>query len=166
MRIPLFAAALIAAATFAAIPSHAQQAPAPGARPAAPLPYGLPISLAEAKRVADAAVAKAAFPSAIAVVGPGGEVIYLEKMDNSNNSTSELAIKKARTAAAFRRPSLFFEQALAGGRVVISQLGLTAVGGGIPIVMHGRIVGAIGASGAPGSDGDVAAAQAGLDALK
>lgn len=168
MRIALFAAALLGAALVAG-PSHAQQAtpsPAPQgqAAPAAPTPYGLPIDLAQAKRIAAAAVAKAAFPSAIAIVGPGGEVIYLEKMDNSNSSTSRLAIEKARSAAAFRRPTKFFEEALAT-RPVVGHLGLIPVGGGIPLVSKGRVVGAIGASGAPSSDGDVAAAQAGVDAL-
>lgn len=164
MRIPLFAAALLGVALIANA-SHAQQATPPQAAPAAPTPYGLPIDLAQAKRIADAAVAKAAFPSAIAIVGPGGELIYLEKMDNSNSSTSRLAIEKARSAAAFRRPTKFFEDALAN-RPVVGHLGLTPVGGGIPLVSKGRIIGAIGASGAPGSDGDIAAAQAGVDALK
>ncbi|HEY3919593.1 MAG TPA: heme-binding protein [Stellaceae bacterium] len=172
MRIPLFAAALLGVAMVAGI-SHAQQATpgqaapsaTPQAAPAAPTPYGLPIGLAQAKRIADAAIAKAAFPSAIAIVDPDGIVIYLEKMDNSNSSTSRLAVEKASSAAAFRRPTKFFEDALAT-RPVVGQLGLTAVGGGIPLVVKGRVVGAIGASGAPSSDGDIAAAQAGVDALK
>jgi uncharacterized protein GlcG (DUF336 family) len=86
-------------------------------------------------------------------------------MDNANNSTSELAIKKASSAAAFRRPTKLFEDQLAA-RPVVGQLGLTAVGGGIPIVMKGHVVGAIGSSGAPTSDGDIAAAQAGIDVLE
>jgi uncharacterized protein GlcG (DUF336 family) len=125
----------------------------------------MPIDLAKAKKAGDAALAKAQFPSAVAIVGPAGELIYLAKMDNANNTTSELAIKKATSAAGFRRPTKFFEDALAT-RPVVGQLGVTAVGGGIPIVLDGHIVGAIGASGAPSSDGDIAVAQAGLDALK
>ena len=165
MRIPLFAAALMGTAALVPFSASAQQAG--GAPPAAPTPYGLPIDLAQARKAADAAIAKAketGFPSAIAIVGPAGELIFLEKMDNSNNSTSELAIKKASSAAAFRRPTKLFEDQLAA-RPVIGQLGVTAVGGGIPIVSNGHIVGAIGASGAPSSDGDITAAQAGLDAL-
>lgn len=163
MRIPLFAAALMSAAALVSFSASAQQA----APPAPPTPYGLPIDLVLARKAADAGVAKAkeaGFPSAIAIVGPGGELIFLEKMDNANNSTSELAIKKASSAAAFRRPTKIFEDGLAS-RPVIGQLGVTAVGGGIPIVMKGRVVGAIGASGAPTSEGDIAAAQAGLDAI-
>ncbi|HEX4195702.1 MAG TPA: heme-binding protein [Stellaceae bacterium] len=173
MRIPFFAAALMSSAAFVSFSASAQQAtggaaPAQQSAPQAPTPYGLPIDLALARKAADAAVAKAkvtGFPSAIAIVGPAGELIFLEKMDNANNSTSELAIKKASGAAGFRRPTKFFEDQLAA-RPVIGQLGITAVGGGIPIVMKGHIVGAIGASGAPTSDGDIAAAQAGLDALE
>lgn len=162
MRIPLYAAALIGVA-LVATSAHAQQA-----APAAPMPYGPPIDLAQARKAADAAMEQAkknGFPSAIAIVGPASELILLEKMDNANNSTSRLAQEKAHSAADFRRPTKFFEDALAS-RPVIGQLGVTAVGGGIPIVMNGHVVGAIGASGAPSSDGDISAAQAGLDALK
>lgn len=172
MRIPLFAAALVSAAALISFSASAQQAggggapPQQAAPPAAPTPYGLPIDLALARKAADAGVAKAketGFPSAIAVVDPAGDLVFFEKMDNSNNSVVELAIKKAQSAAGFRRPTKFFEDALS--RPVIGQLGVTAVGGGIPIVIKGRIVGAIGASGAPSSDGDIAAAQAGIDAI-
>lgn len=176
MRIPLFAAASFGIAMLAGVSSQAQQSTAPAqgtpaaapSTPAPPTPYGLPIDLAHARKAADAAVVQAkknGFPSAIAIVGPAGELIFIEKMDNSNNSTSRLAISKARGAADFRRPTKFFEDALAT-RPVVGQLGVTAVGGGIPIVTNGRVVGAIGASGAPSSDGDISAAQAGVDALK
>jgi glc operon protein GlcG len=163
MRVPHFAAALAGVALLLAASAQAQQAPA---APPPPTPYGMSINLATAKKLADAAIAKAAFPSAVAVVGVGGEVVFLEKMDNSNSSVSELAIKKAQSAAAFRRPTKLFEDGLMSGRVVIGQLGVTAVGGGIPLVKDGHVIGAIGSSGAPTSDGDVAAAQAGADALK
>jgi uncharacterized protein GlcG (DUF336 family) len=177
MRIPLFAAALVGTAAHVAFSAAAQQAgggapaqpAAPqqqAAPPAPPTPYGLPIDLALARKAADAAVAKAkqtGFPSAIAIVDPAGELVFFEKMDNSNNSVVDLAIKKAKSAAGFRRPTKLFEDNLS--RPVIAQLGVTAVGGGIPIVIKGHVVGAIGASGAPTSDGDIAAAQAGVDAI-
>ena len=172
MRIPLFAAALMSTAALVSFSASAQQtgggaAPQQAAPPAPPTPYGLPIDLAMARRAADAGAAKAketGFPSAIAIVGPAGELIFLEKMDNANNSVSELAIKKATSAAGFRRPTKIFEDGLAS-RPVIGQLGVTAVGGGIPIVIKGHVVGAIGVGGAPTSEGDIAAAQAGLDAI-
>jgi glc operon protein GlcG len=176
MRIPLLAAAFLAASLsvtgLSITGAMAQQGAAPGAaaQPAAapppPSPYGMPIDIETAKKIAAAAIAKAktSFPSAVAIVGPAGELIYLEKMDNANNSTSELAIKKAQTAANFRRQSRFFEDALSGGRLAILGLGVTPVGGGIPIIKDGHVIGAIGASGAPSSDGDIAVAQSGLDA--
>jgi len=172
MRIPLFAAALMSTAALVSFSASAQQtgggaAPQQAAPPAPPTPYGLPVDLALARKAADAGAAKAketGFPSAIAIVGPAGELIFLEKMDNANNSVSELAIKKATSAANFRRPTKIFEDGLAS-RPVIGQLGVTAVGGGIPIVIQGHVVGAIGASGAPTSEGDIAAAQAGIDAI-
>lgn len=172
MRIPLFVAALMGTVALVSFSATAQQAsggaaPQQATPPAAPTPYGMPIDLALARKAADAGIAKAkeiGFPSAIAIVGPAGELIFLEKMDNANNSTSELAIKKASSAAAFRRPTKLFEDQLAN-RPVVGQLGLIAVGGGIPIVIKGHVVGAIGASGAPSSDGDIQNAEAGIDAL-
>ena len=172
MRIPVFAAVLIGAAAVVSFSASAQQAgagaapPQQAAPPAPPTPYGLPIDLALARKAADAAAAKAkaiGFPSAIAIVDPAGELVFFEKMDNSSNSVVELAIKKARSAAGFRRATKVFEDNLS--RPVIGQLGVTAVGGGIPIVIKGHVVGAIGASGAPTSEGDIAAAQAGIDAI-
>src|SRR5690242_5887728 len=170
MRIPLFAAALMSTAALLSFSASAQQAggggaPQQAAPPAPPTPYGLPIDLATARKAADAAAAKAketGFPSAIAIVDPAGELVFFEKMDNANNSVGELALKKARTAAGFRRPTKLFEDNLS--RPVIAQLGVTAVGGGIPLVIQGHVVGAIAASGAPTSEGDIAAAQAGVDA--
>lgn len=163
MRIPLFAV-LVGAALLVGATADAQQA-----APAAPVPYGLPLDIGHAKKAAAAAVAKAketGYPSSVAVVGPGGELIYVERMDNTFNASAELAIRKAQSAATFRRPTMGFEQALASGHTLVLDLGATIVGGGVPIVMKGRVVGAIGVAGAPTSDPDVAVAQAGADALK
>ena len=171
MHVLLFSMALMTSAALFSFSASAQQTGGAGAPPqqaAPPTPYGLPIDLAHARKAADAGIAKAkalGYPSAIAIVGPAGELIFLEKMDNANNSVSELAIKKASSAAGFRRPTKIFEDGLAS-RPVIGQLGVTAVGGGIPIVIKGHVVGAIGSSGAPTSDGDIQAAQAGIDALE
>ena len=127
MRIPLYGAALLGVVALGSS-SYAQQPAAPAAPPAAtpapPTPYGLPIDLAHARKAADAAIAQAktnGFPSAIAIVGPAGELIFLEKMDNSNNSTSRLAISKARGAADFRRPTKFFEEYSQPGRWSVSS---------------------------------------------
>jgi len=143
---------------------------APQAAPPPPPPYGMPISLAEAKKAADAAIAEAGktgFPSAVAVVGPAGDLIYFERMDNANISTTWLAQEKAKTAATFRRPSKLFEDRLQGGATYLLGLdGAMPVGGGVPLVIGGKVVGAIGASGAPSSGPDEQVAQAGAAAVK
>ena len=138
--------------------------------PAPPPPYGAPISLEDAKKVAAAAAAEVAkagsAPDAIAIVDHGGYLIYFERMENTQLGSVEIAIEKARSAALFRRPTKVFEEALAGGRTAILALrGAFPIEGGVPIIAGGKIVGAIGASGgtAP-QDGQVA--KAGADAIK
>ena len=163
MRVFVFTL-LVGVVLLAGTAANAQQA-----APAAPVPYGLPLDIGHAKKAAAAAVAKAketGYPSSVAVAGPGGELIYVERMDNTFNASVDLAIRKAKSAATFRRPTMVFEQALGSGHTVVLDLGATVVGGGIPIVIKGRVVGAIGVSGAPVSEPDIAAAQAGVDALK
>jgi len=137
----------------------------------APLPYGAPISLEMAKKAAVAAAAEArrnGWFMAIAVTEPSGELVYFEKMDNTQIGSINIALGKARTAAKFKRPSKVFQDLLAKGDSFTYLLGLEGampVQGGLPIVVDGRIVGAIGISGATG-DQDSQCAQAGLDALK
>lgn len=160
------ALSMVAVVAFGlAAPAEAQQA----AAPQGPMPYGMPVSLALAKKAAAAAEAEArktGFPSGIVIVGPNGEVIFEEKMDNSNNSVLMAAEQKARGAALYRRPSKFFQDRLAQAPYVAQLAGVSLIGGGIPLVVGGHIVGAIGSSGAPSSDIDAQAAQAGADALK
>jgi uncharacterized protein GlcG (DUF336 family) len=136
-----------------------------------PLPYGAPISLDMAKKAAAAAAAEAkknGWFMAIAVTEPSGDLVYFEKMDNTQFGSINIALGKARTAAKFKRPSKVFQDLLAKGDNFTYLLGLEGampVQGGLPIVMDGKIVGAIGLSGATG-DQDSQCAQAGLDALK
>ena len=136
-----------------------------------PLPYGAPISLEMAKKAATAAAAEArknGWFMAIAVTEPSGDLVYFEKMDNTQFGSINIALGKARTAAKFKRPSKVFQDLLAKGDNFTYLLGLEGampVQGGLPIVMDGRIVGAIGISGATG-DQDSQCAQAGLDVLK
>jgi uncharacterized protein GlcG (DUF336 family) len=144
-------------------PAWAQQAPPP------PLPYGMPISLEQAKKAAAAAEAEAkknGFPSGIVIVGPNGEIIFAEKMDGSNNAVIDAAIVKAKGAALYRRPTKIFEDRLKDAPFLIGLADISVVGGGIPLVEKGHIVGAIGSSGAPSSGGDIQSAEAGVDALK
>ena len=89
-------------------------------------------------------------------------------MDNTQIGSVRIALRKAETAAKFKRPSKVFQDLLAKGDNFTYLLGLEGampVQGGLPIVMDGRIVGAIGVSGATG-DQDTQCAQAGLEALK
>jgi glc operon protein GlcG len=137
----------------------------------APLPYGAPVSLDNAKKAAGAAAAEArknGWFMGIAVVDPSGDLIYFERMDNTQVGSVRIALRKAETAARFKRPSKVFQDLLAKGDSFTYLLGLEGampVQGGLPIVMDGKIVGAIGVSGATG-DQDSQCAQAGLEALK
>lgn len=133
-----------------------------------PNPYGSPISLENAKKAAAPALAEAAknnWTVAVAIVGPAGNLIYYEKMDNTQLGSAEVAIDKARTAALFKRPTKAFQDAVAAGGDglrVLSLKGVVAVEGGIPLVMDGKIVGAIGVSGATSAQ-DAQCAKAGAE---
>lgn len=136
-----------------------------------PLPYGPPITLEMAKKAAAGAAAEArkhGWFMAIAVTEPSGDLVYFEKMDNTQIGSINIALGKARTAAKFKRPSKVFQDLLAKGDSFTYLLGLEGampVQGGLPIVMDGKIVGALGISGATG-DQDSQCAVAGLESLK
>jgi uncharacterized protein GlcG (DUF336 family) len=136
-----------------------------------PIPYGQAISLENAKKAAAPAMAEAAknnWTMAVAIVGPAGNLIYYEKMDNTQLGSAEVAIDKARTAALFKRPTKALQDALAAGGEGLRVLGIrgvTPVEGGIPLVMDGKIVGAIGVSGGSSAQ-DGQCAKAGADAVK
>jgi len=136
-------------------------------------PYGAPITLADAKKVAAAAEAEAAKRGwdamCIAVVQPSGDLVYFEKMDNCQFASITIAQNKARASARFRRPTLVFETLMGKGPYFsyLPSLGdaFTGSRGGNPIVVGGKIIGAIGASGGTGSQDDVIS-KAGAAALK
>jgi glc operon protein GlcG len=126
------------------------------------------LTLAVAKQVAAAAESEAAknkFTMVIAIVDDGGNLVCLEKMDDTQIGSIEVAQAKAHSAIAFKRPTKAFQDALAGGNSGILKLpGAIATEGGIPLVVDGKIVGAIGVSGGTSAqDGTVA--QVGVDAL-
>lgn len=132
-----------------------------------PPPYGAPIDLADAKAVAAAAVKftenRGWNSSCISVVGPSGDLIYFERQDNCQFASIEISEHKARTAARFRRPTLVFERLLGKGPYYIYQMtldGVMASRGGVPLLVDGKVVGAIGVSGGTGSDGAVSQAAA------
>jgi len=136
-----------------------------------PNPYGLPISLENAKKAAAPALAEAAknnWTMAVAIVGPAGNLIYYEKMDNTQLGSAEVAIDKARTAALFKRPTKAFQDAVAAGGEglrVLALKGAVPIEGGIPLVMDGKIVGAIGVSGGTSAQ-DGQCAKAAADTVK
>lgn len=131
------------------------------------IPYGLPISTESAKTAAAAAIAEArahGWTMAIAIVDPGGYLVYFEKMQDTQTGSVELAIEKARTSALFRRPTKVFQDAVAGGGDGLRVLRLTGTipnEGGVPIILDGKVIGAIGISGGSvEQDGQVARAGA------
>ena len=136
-----------------------------------PDPYGAPIGGDDAKKAAAAAIAEARrnnWTMAAAVVDTGGHLVYFEKMDGTQTGSVAVAINKARSAALFMRPTKAFQDVLAGGGDGLRMLGLEGavpVEGGVPLVMDGKIVGAIGFSGGASSQ-DGQCARAGADALK
>src|SRR5258706_5140549 len=132
----------------------------------AELPTNKVLTLGLAKRLVAAAEAEAKKRGAtvvIAVVDDGGQLILLERLDDTQAASVEVAIGKARTAASFRRPSKVFEDQVKDGRVAALALpGATPLQGGIPIAVEGKVIGAIGASGnSPQEDEKIALAVAG-----
>lgn len=135
------------------------------------VPYGDPISGDAAKKIAMAALAEARknnWRMAAAIVDGSGDLVYFEKVDGTQAASNEIAIDKARSSARFKRPTKAFQDALAKGGVEMRYLGLRGVvpaEGGVPIVMGGKLVGAIGVSGGTGAQ-DEQAAEAGVATLK
>lgn len=134
-------------------------------------PYGETIKLDAAKKAAAAALAestKRGWAMCIAVVGPTGDLIYFEKMDDCQYGSIAIAQHKAKAAATFRRPTLVFERLLGKGpffSYLATLDGVIASRGGNPIVVNGKIIGAIGVSGGTGTQDDVVS-QAGAAAVK
>jgi len=135
-----------------------------------PEPYGMPIALESAKKAAAAAVAEArknGWTMAVAVTDPAGELVYFEKMDGTQTGSVTVAIAKSRSAALFKRPTKVFQDMLASGGAGIRVLALeraVPIEGGVPLLVGGQIVGAMGASGGS-SDQDGIVAGAGAAAL-
>jgi uncharacterized protein GlcG (DUF336 family) len=139
--------------------------------PPANVPYGISISSDAAKKIAAAAIAEARknnWAMAVAVVDTGGYLVYFERMQDTQLGSVEISMEKAKSAALFRRPTKSFQDTLASGGVGLRILRLTGavpVDGGIPIIVDGKLIGAVGASGGS-SDQDGRTAQAGAAAMK
>lgn len=121
------------------------------------------LTLAAAKKVMAAAEAEAIkqqWPVVIAVVDEGGHLLCLSRLDGAQHGSVDIALAKAKAAVAFKRPTLAWSEALAGGRLgVLGLPGVVPSEGGLPIVHGDHIIGAIGVSGVqPNEDGQVASA--------
>jgi len=137
-----------------------------------PPPYGEPISLDNAKKVAAAAIAETTKRNwnafCVSVAGPTGDLIYFEKQDNCQYASIQISQHKARTAARYRRPTVVFERLLGKGpffAYLTTLDDVIASRGGNPIIVGGKLIGAVGVSGGSGSQDDVVS-LAGQAALK
>ncbi|HET9832872.1 MAG TPA: heme-binding protein [Vicinamibacterales bacterium] len=133
--------------------------------------YGSAIRLVTAKRATAAAIAEAernGWTMAVAIVDPAGDLVYFEKMDETQTGSVTVSQSKARSAARFKRPTKAFQDALTAtpdGLRILAIEGAVPVEGGLPIVVDGKIVGAIGLSGGT-SPQDGQCAKAGVDAIQ
>jgi glc operon protein GlcG len=127
------------------------------------------LTLEAAKKIAAAAEEEAVknkWTVVIAIVDEGGNLVYLQRLDETQIGSIEVAIQKAKTAVSFKRPSKALEDAvLTGGRTVVLSLpGALPIEGGVPLVVNDKVIGAIGVSGVTAQqDGQIA--KAGVDAL-
>lgn len=156
----LAGACAIALAT--AVPVHSQTMPPD---------YGPPISLETARKAMAAAEAEAAknnWPVVIAIIDSGGHVVMMHKRDNAQLASLEVAQGKAKTALKYKRPTKVLDDAISSGGAGVRFLALgdiTPLEGGFPIVLDGKIVGAIGISGVLSAQNSQIG-RAAIDALK
>lgn len=135
-------------------PSTATEQPAAPATPPEPIPtYGEPISLARAQKVMAAAEAEAnrlKVSPALAILDSSGHLVMFEKLDNSDYGNGEIAIVLARSAVEFRRPTKQFADAVTRNPAEAFLPGVMPFQGGRPILVDGRLIGALGVVGARG----------------
>jgi len=162
MRMARFLSMVVATAVLFAAASASAQAP-----PA----YGTAITLDQAKKAmagAEAEAKKNGWPVVIAILDSGGNLVMVQRLDNAQWGSVEVATDKARSAVAFRRPTKVFQDLIAQGGANLRLLNLSGASmleGGIPIMADGKIIGGIGVSGVT-SQQDAQIGQAGIDALK
>ena len=155
-------AAFTLAAGAAFVPTSAQSATPP---------YGSAITLDDAKRAMAAAeleAGKNSWQVAITIIDSGGNLVMFHKFDNTQLASIGASEGKARTALTFKRPSKALDDAIAAGGAGLRLLAvkdITPLEGGLPIIIDGKIIGAIGVSGALSSQ-DAQVAKAGIDALR
>jgi glc operon protein GlcG len=136
-----------------------------------PNPYGAPINLDAAKKAAAAAITEARknnWTMAIAITDIGGDLVYFEKMDGTQMASVKVAQGKSRSAALWKRPTKVWQDLVAEGGAglrILSLEGAVPIEGGLPLLIDGKFVGAIGVSGGTGQQ-DGVVAKAGADTLK
>ena len=167
------AAGLLAAGLLTSGAAFAQQAAAPAAAPVAPpdlnaipdkmpfnVPFGTPITLDRAQAVVQAAVAEAnkrGWPEIFSVVDNSGNLVAFGRMDGAQLGSIAVSEHKARTSVKFRRPTKAFEEAIQKNDLrVLTIDDVMGARGGIPLIEDGKLIGAIGCSGAAGSQDEVA----------
>jgi len=156
--------AVVLSLAFVSVVPVGAQAPAP------PPAYGTPISLEQAKKImtgAEAEAKKNNWPVVIAILDSGGQLVMLQRLDNAQWGSVEIAKEKARSSVALRSPTKALQDLIAQGGANLRLLNIdySVLEGGIPIVVDGKIVGSVGVSGVT-SQQDAQIAQAGIDALK
>jgi glc operon protein GlcG len=127
--------------------------------------YGTAVNAVGAKKIAAGVLAecqKNGWNVAVAVVDNHGFLVYFERMDNTQTASMDIAVGKARAAATFRRPTrVFMEVINKGGPATATLPGVFASPGGVPIMVDGKVTGAVGVSGVTG-DQDEQCAKAGM----
>jgi uncharacterized protein GlcG (DUF336 family) len=152
------AAAILAGLALAAasITAHAQQRPG----------YGPSVNAAAAKKIAAGTLAECAankWNVAVAVVDTAGNLVYFERMEDTQTASFDIAIGKARTAATYRRTTRVFQDVINKAPAVATLPGVVASPGGVPLYVDGKVIGAVGVSGVTG-DQDEQCAKAGIAA--
>jgi len=130
--------------------------------------YTTSVTTEQAKKIAAAVVAECAnnkWNVAVAVVDTAGNLVYFERMENTQTASFDIAIMKARAAATYRRPTRAFVDAIAkGGPSIMTLPGVVASPGGLPLMVGGKVAGGVGVSGVTG-DQDEQCSKAGLGAM-
>lgn len=146
----------------------AAQASAPAAAPAGVTTQVTALTFEGARRIAAAAAEEAQrnnWGVSIAVVDPAGELLFFARLDGAHQQSVDISRAKARTAARWRRETKSLEDAVAGGRTVLLAVeGMLPLEGGVPIIVEGRVLGAVGVSGVT-SQQDAQIARAGIRAV-
>jgi glc operon protein GlcG len=126
------------------------------------------LTLDDCKKISAAAEAEAKknnWNVCITIHDDGGHLLHLARMDGATPANSRIAIEKGRTAAETRRSTAMWEERVKQGRMVMLKMpGVTPVQGGLPIVVDGSCIGAVGVSGVQSHE-DEQIAKAGIDAL-